>query len=65
MELHGLHPNFHIHVSFSEYMPTIGLPSLLQESTVCGLILGIYKALADAFRYKLGLRPSNSFSGNT
>jgi hypothetical protein len=34
-ELHGLSPNFHIHVSVSVsdlYIPTIGLPILLQEN---------------------------------
>jgi hypothetical protein len=39
----GLNPNFHIHVSVSElYIPTMGLPFLLEE--ICGLILGIYKS---------------------
>jgi hypothetical protein len=34
-------PNFHIHVSVSDlYIPTIDLPTLLQE--ICGQILGIY-----------------------
>jgi hypothetical protein len=33
MELRGLSPNFHIHVSVSDlYVPTIGLPILLQEN---------------------------------
>ncbi len=32
-ELHALSPNFHIHVSVSDlYIPTIGLPILLQEN---------------------------------
>jgi hypothetical protein len=32
-ELRGLNPNFHIHVSVSDlYIPTIGLPILLQEN---------------------------------
>ncbi len=45
-ELRGLSPNFHIHVPVSDlYIPTIGLPILLQE--ICGLILGIYKLLTD------------------
>jgi hypothetical protein len=40
-ELRGHSPNFHIHVSVSDfYIPTIDLPILLQE--ICGLILGIY-----------------------
>ncbi len=33
MELRGLSPNFHIHVSVGDlYIPTIGLPILLQET---------------------------------
>jgi hypothetical protein len=33
MELRGLSPNFHIHVSVSDlYIPTIGLPILLPET---------------------------------
>jgi hypothetical protein len=32
-ELRGLNPNFHIHVSVSDfYIPTLGLPILLQEN---------------------------------
>ncbi len=32
-ELRGLSPNFHIHESVSDlYIPTIGLPILLQEN---------------------------------
>jgi hypothetical protein len=32
-EVRGLSPNFHIHVSVSDlYIPTIGLPILLQEN---------------------------------
>jgi hypothetical protein len=39
-ELCGLSPNIHIHVSVSNlYIPTIGLPFLLQN--ICGPILGI------------------------
>ncbi len=38
----GLSSNFHIHVSVSElYIPTMGLPILLEE--ICRLILGIHK----------------------
>jgi hypothetical protein len=45
-EYRGLNPNFHIHVSVSEvYIPTMGLPVLLEE--ICRLILGIYKSLKD------------------
>jgi hypothetical protein len=37
-EYRGLSPNFHIHVSLSElYIPTMGLPFLLEE--ICGPIL--------------------------
>jgi hypothetical protein len=39
-EYRGLSPNFHIHVSMSElYIPTIGLPILLEE--ICRPILGL------------------------
>jgi hypothetical protein len=42
-ELRDHSPNFHIHVSVSDlYIPTIDLPVLLQENTVCGPILGKY-----------------------
>ncbi len=45
-EFRGLGPNFHIHVSLRDlYIPTIGLPMLLQEICGCGTILGIYKSL--------------------
>ncbi len=45
-EYRGLSPNFHIHVSVGElYIPTMGLPFLLEE--ICGSILGIYKSLTD------------------
>ncbi len=39
-------PILHMHVSVSDYS-IIGLPVLLQENTVCGPILGIYKSLTD------------------
>jgi hypothetical protein len=43
-ELRGHSPKFYLHVSVSDlYIPTIGLPILLQE--ICGPILGIYKSL--------------------
>ncbi len=42
----GLSPNFHIHASVSDsYIPTIGLPILLEE--ICRPILGLYKSLTD------------------
>jgi hypothetical protein len=45
-EYRGLSPNFHVHVSVSElYIPTMGLPVLLEE--ICILILGLYKSLID------------------
>ena len=45
-EYRGLSPNFHIHMSVSElYIPTMGLPFLLEE--IGGQILGIYNSLTD------------------
>jgi hypothetical protein len=45
-EYRGLNPNFHIHASVSViYIPTIGLPILLEE--ICRQILGLYKSLTD------------------
>jgi hypothetical protein len=42
-EYRGLSPNFHIHVSVSDlYIPTIGLPILLEE--ICRPILGLYRS---------------------
>ncbi len=53
-EYRGLSPNFHIHVSVSElYIPTIGLPVLLEE--ICRLILGIYKSLKDTWMWNCGV----------
>ncbi len=40
------------------YIPTMGLPFLLEE--ICRLILGIYKSLTDTWMWQLGLRPRNS-----
>jgi hypothetical protein len=46
MKLHGLVPNFCIHVSVSDlYIPMIGPPILLY--CVCGPIVGIYKSFTD------------------
>ncbi len=54
-EYWGLSPNFHIHASVSDlYIPTIGLPILLEE--ICRPILGLYKSLSDTWMLKLGLR---------
>jgi hypothetical protein len=64
-EYWGISPNFHIHVSVSEvYIPTMGLPFLLEE--ICGPILGIYvyKSLTDTGMWILWLRPSNSQKRN-
>jgi hypothetical protein len=45
-EFWGLSPNFHIHASVSDlYIPTIGLPILLEE--ICRQILELYKSLTD------------------
>jgi hypothetical protein len=45
-EYRGLSPNFHIHASLSDlYIPTIGLPILIEE--ICRPILGLYKSLTD------------------
>jgi hypothetical protein len=50
-ELCGLRSNFLIHVSVSDlYIPTIGLP--IMPKAYC-------------LMWKLGLRPRNSFCGNT
>ncbi len=52
-EYHGLIPNFRIHASVSDlYIPTIGLPILLEE--ICRPILGLYKSLTDTWMWKLG-----------
>jgi hypothetical protein len=43
-EYRGLSPNFYIHASVSDlYIPTIGLPILLEE--ICRPILRLYKLL--------------------
>jgi hypothetical protein len=43
-EYRGLSPNIHIHASVSNlYIPTIGMPVLLEE--ICRPILGLYKSL--------------------
>ncbi len=44
------------------YIPTIGLPILLEE--LCGPILGLYKSLTDTWMLKLGLRPRYSQKRN-
>jgi hypothetical protein len=63
-EYRGLCPNFHIHASVSDfYIPTIGLPILLEE--ICRPILRLNKSLADTSMWKLGLRPRSSQKRNT
>jgi hypothetical protein len=48
MKLRGLTHNSYFYVSVSDfYIPRIGLPILLQQNTVGGSILGIYKSLTD------------------
>jgi hypothetical protein len=45
-EYRGLCPNIHIHVSVIDlYIPTIGLPILLEE--ICRPLLGLHKSLTD------------------
>jgi hypothetical protein len=45
-EYRGLSPNFHIHAFVSDlYIPTMGLPILLEE--ICRPILRLYKLLTD------------------
>jgi hypothetical protein len=47
-ELRGHSPNSYIHVSVCElYIPTSGLPSLLQENRWTDRRNGIYKSLTD------------------
>jgi hypothetical protein len=63
-EYRGLSPNFHIHASVSDlYIPTIGMPILLEE--ICRPILELYKSLTDTLKWKLGLRPRYSQKRNT
>ncbi len=62
-ELRGLSPNFHIHVSVSDlYIHRIGPQIFLQHNRPidCGNI----KMAHRVERWKLGLRPRYSFSGN-
>ncbi len=52
-EYRGLSPNFHIHASVSDlYIPTIGLPILLEE--ICRPILGLYKSQTGTWMLKIG-----------
>ena len=61
-----LSPSSSTHISVRDlYISKMGLPILLQENTVCGPILGIYKSLTDTGMWKLGLKPSNFQKRNT
>ncbi len=63
-ELRGLSPKFQIHVFVSNlYFPWS--VCLFCCRKIYGPIQGKYKSLADTWMWKLGLRPRNSFSGNT
>ncbi len=47
-EYRGVSPNYHIHAFVSDlYIPTTGLPILLEE--MCRPILGLYKSLTDTW----------------
>ncbi len=62
LELRGLSPNFHIHVSVSDlYIPRIG-PNF-SSSRKGRPIAGIYNSLTDTWMWKLGLRPDIPFLG--
>ncbi len=57
-ELRGCSPNSYIHFFVSDlYFTLIGLPG----RKIGGRNVGIYRSVTDT----LGLRPRNSFSGNT
>jgi hypothetical protein len=62
-ELRGFSPNFHIQVSASDlYIP--GISPHISYSRIGRPIVGIYKSFTDTWMWKLGVRPSNSFSVN-
>ncbi len=59
-EITRFSPNFYIHVSVSDlYIPTIGLPILLQETE------NYVDRSWEYIHHSQGLRPRNNFSGNT
>ncbi len=63
--MHGLSPNFHIHVSVSDLCTVFsGSVHMFSCSRIGRLMGGIYKLLTHTWMWKLGLRPRNSFSGN-
>ncbi len=57
MKLHGLSPNFYIHVSVSDR-------STNAFSKIGGPTMGIYKSLTDTRMQKLGTRPRSFISGH-
>ncbi len=63
-KLSCLSPTCHIHVYVSD-LHYIFPVCLFCYRKICGRILGKYKSLTDTWMWKLGLRPRNSFSGNT
>ncbi len=63
MELCGLCPSFHIHVSLSGLH--ISRSPHIFPSRIGRPIMGIYKSLTDTWMWKLELRPRNSFSVNS
>ncbi len=62
MELRGLNPNFHIHVSVSDLYTFPGSVHIFPCCRLGRSTVGI--SLTDTWMWKLGLRPHNSFSGN-
>ncbi len=65
-ELRGLSPNFLIHMSVSDlYISRICPHIFLQQNRQTDPGMGIGTSLRDTWMWKLGLRPRNSFSGNT
>ncbi len=65
-EWRGLSSNFLIHVSVNDICIYSQDQSTLHifSCRIGRPIVGIYKSLTDLWMWKLGLRPSNSFSGN-
>jgi hypothetical protein len=59
----GFSPNFQIHVSVNDLYIS-GISPHISCSRIGKPILGIYKSFTDTWMWKLGVGPSNSFSGN-